>query len=236
MTPIRSPSNAQSNVPLQIPSEALSSTPSVVPSMAPSPGSTQLRRYSPSMSPSTAVPTVVPLTVSPTLLSQNADASVASRLTTPVIAGIAVLFAVCLVAVIFVIVYYYCIRKKNDKNGNIELREWIQANKDTVDVAVFDSPTYRKSVLEPRASEAPPQATPRFSLFNQNPFDIAFRSNKPTTTAAVVSELDVTMDEQYHTQGDVVVPDTANPQSNRHNSVRIHLPITRDTEVFNFDM
>lgn len=43
------------------------------------------------------------------------------------------------------------------------------------------------------------------------------------------------MDEQYHAQG--VIPDTANPQSARKvNSVRIYLPITRDSDAFEFEL
>jgi len=122
-----------------------------------------------------------------------------------------------------------------DNSQRLRLREWIRSNRDNVNVTLFDSPQYRLSVLQPRASENPPPAASRFSLFNLNPFAISFRSIDPK----VEGEHNVTMSEQYqYTPGDAVVPDTKNPAqpNRRQNSVRIHLPITRDTEAFNFEM
>ena len=112
------------------------------------------------------------------------------------------------------------------------IREWIESRElTTIEDPVYDSPTNRQSVLEPRESseEAPP--APRFSFFTQHPLVMSIgRFNSKTVVSSV------TIDEQYHEQG-VVVPDTTNPaQSSRPNSLRIHLPETRDTEVFSFKM
>jgi len=172
----------------------------------------------------------------PTLLSQNidADAKNASQLSTPILSGIIIFCVICAIAVISAGVYYW--RLKADYASQPQLRDWINANQDTVNVTVFDSPKYRQSVLEPRNSRPiKTQSLPRFSMFNQNPFAISFRSIIPRTEG----ETSVNLDEHYKTQGQgLVVPDTINPSalSNRQNSVRIHLPINRDTEAFEFEM
>jgi len=154
-------------------------------------------------------------------------------------AVIIVLVVLFVLALISAVLYYYCYLNKEDDNGRLRLREWIKSNKDTIDVTVFDSPKYRQSVLEPRPSEAQFPPVSRFSIFNQNPFANAFHSSvKPKSPEG---ESGSTIDEQYQTTESDYVPITANPaaagQSNRRqNSVRIHLPITRDTEVFGFNM
>ena len=178
----------------------------------------------PSSQPTTTlVNSYPPPTAKPTLLSQNSDANSQNAISTPILAGIIALCILCALAIISAIVCYR--RPKIDNSDQLRLREWINANQDTVDVALFESPQYRQSVLEPRASEV--ESVPRFSIFNPNPL-----ANIHTKTEA---EAIVTLDEQYHTPGGVV-PETANPHFNRQNSVRIHLPITRDTEVFGFKM
>jgi len=161
-----------------------------------------------------------------------------NQLSAAMIGLIIALAILCVLILISGAVYYYCMgRNKVDNIGQLQLREWIRSNPDNVNITLFDSPQYRQSVLKPRASENPsPIASPRFSLFNQNPFAISFRSINPRTEG----EHNMTMDEQYRdsVQGQGSVPDTKNPaQSNRRqNSVRIHLPITRDTEVFGFNL
>jgi hypothetical protein len=154
-------------------------------------------------------------------------------MTTPAIAGIVAACIVCAIGVLVAVICYCRLPKGDD--GQLRLREWIRLNKDVVNVSVFESPKYRQSVLQPRASESQP-AAPRFSLFS--PFAITTSStNNPNTE----KESNMTIDEQYkyqyHAQG--VVPETANPRTTttrKPNSVRIHLPLTRDTEAFTFEM
>ena len=204
----------------------------MVPSLSPSSAPTAVPSYVPTASPSTVVPTLVPSTkptVEPTYMTQNTGANAAIQLTTPMIAGMAVVVVLCLVAVVVAIVCFMRPNKEEDHEGQIQLRDWIQANQNNVDVAVYASPIFRRSVIEPRVNDVP-SSQPRFTLFNQNPFAIVFRSLNPKTEA----EFNVTMDEQYDALG--VVPDTSNPHAlRRPDSVRIHLPITSDTEAFEFN-
>jgi hypothetical protein len=139
----------------------------------------------PTVNPTLSSSPIAIATMKPTLLSQ-ADAiskSSSDQLSMETIGLIVALVIICLLVLIISVMYYYCYIYSQEAEGaktKLHLREWIHANKENVDVIVFESPKYRESVLEPRASEFQTNVPTRLSVFNQNPFTkIAFRSHLP---------------------------------------------------------